>query len=284
MELKHWQYIHKVDNAIFEQFDKKNVPIDLDRDIVLPNTGVIIENQKTQRTYGIYDSEIKAIRKLKGKNAPNKDLQLLYDAFENKNITMITIDGLPGTGKTSSVVEEAIKSWINKEKKVYIVKPYVFSESYGFLPGDINEKIDPTLQNFIQWFERYSKKQFKGNGAYEHYRSQGWLEVLPLAYARGIDIENSFVIIDESQNACELLTMATRKAKGSFFCFIGDSSGFQMDNKKCTPEKNGLSDLINLLKGADYFQYIELKSVEHVLRAEEVKDILKMFLKRQEKK
>jgi predicted ribonuclease YlaK len=282
LENKHWEYIHNIDNITFDQFEKNNVPIKLDKNIVAPNTGVIIENEKTQRSYGIYDPEIKAIRKLKGKIAPNKDLQLLYDAFENKNITIIAVDGLPGTGKTSTVVEEAIKNWINKEKKVYIVKPYVFSESYGFLPGDIDEKTDPTLQNFIQWFERYSKKQFKGNGAYEYYKNQDWLKVLPLAFARGIDIENAFVIVDESQNTTELLTMATRKARASTFCFIGDTSFFQMDNKKCSPEKNGLKDLIDLLSGSPYFQHIELKTIDHILRGEEVKDIIKKFLKKRE--
>lgn len=82
------------------------MPIEIN-EYLPPNLGVYIENDDGRRTIGIVDNEYKVIRNLKGKKAPNKDLQLLYDAFQNKNITMIAIDGFVGTGKTSSVVKEA---------------------------------------------------------------------------------------------------------------------------------------------------------------------------------
>lgn len=256
------------------------MPIEIN-EYLPPNLGVYIENDDGRRTIGIVDNEYKVIRNLKGKKAPNKDLQLLYDAFQNKNITMIAIDGFVGTGKTSSVVKEAIDKWIKKEKKVYISKPHVFTENYGFLPGDIDEKLDPTLKNYSQWFNRYTNEQYEVS-AYQHYKEQDLLEIQPLAYIRGCDIPDAMLVVDECQNAIELQSIATRRAKNSLFVFIGDTSGFQFDNKKCTPNNNGFTKLIKLLDGADYFQYIELKTLEHILRSNEVRDIMRRYLKLKE--
>jgi predicted ribonuclease YlaK len=78
----------------------------------------------------------------------------------------------------------------------------------------------------------------------------------------------------------ELVSVATRKAEGSRIFFLGDTSPFQIDNPNITPSRNGLTQLVDLLQGASYFQYIEMKTVEHILRGEEVRDIVRRLFKK----
>ena len=147
-------------------------------------------------------------------------------------------------------------------------------EEYGFLPGDINEKIIPTLKNYTQYFDRLHQSGF------EALRLSGYVEILPLGFVRGMDAENISVIVDECQNTKELVTMVTRRAKDSRIFLLGDTSPFQIDLPGNTPKKNGLADVIDLLQGAPYFQYIEMKSLEHIVRSDEVRDIVRRLFKK----
>lgn len=224
------------------------------------------------------------IRPLRKSKSPNRDLRLLEDALSNPDITILAVDGLAGSGKTSTAVKYAIDNHLQNvdfkakvsEPSVLIAKPYVNAgeEEYGFLPGDINEKFDPTVQNFIQYFNRNHMAGF------DALRDSGQLEVLPLGFIRGRDLPDTVVIIDECQNTRELVTMATRKAKNSRIVFLGDTSPFQIDLPGNTPSQNGLSKLTELLTGAEYFQHIELKTVEHILRSSEARDIIRRLIKK----
>jgi len=244
------------------------------------NIAAYISNQETgQRLEGIYDPCIKGIRKLAKSQCANKDLRLYMDAILNDNITMIAVDGLMGTGKTSTIVQHIcdtlsdvnLKSKPQENPSVLISKPQFLSggEQYGFLPGDIDEKLDPTLQSFIQYFDRFHQ------AGYHKLRETGIVKLLPLGYIRGLDAENVMVVIDECQNTKELISVATRRAKKSKFFFLGDTSPFQIDRKGNTGENNGLTHLIDLLKGASYFQYIEMKTLDHIVRSVEVVDIIR---------
>jgi predicted ribonuclease YlaK len=159
-----------------------------------------------------------------------------------------------------------------------LCKPHVNAggpdEQYGFLPGDIDEKMDPTLGNFIQYFNRYSQFGF------EPLREAGYIEVKPLGFIRGLDAQNTIIVADEVQNTRELISLATRKASNSRIIFLGDTSPFQIDLTGNTPTKNGLSSLMDLLHGAPYFQYIEMKTLSHVVRSEEVRDIVRRLFQR----
>jgi phosphate starvation-inducible protein PhoH len=195
-----------------------------------------------------------------------------------------------GTGKTSTVVEKIINKYLIKdfknnkldkpaEHKILIAKPHINAggshEQYGFLSGDINEKLDPTLGNFIQYFDRWHPAGFN------KLRESGVVQILPLGFIRGLDAENMTIIVDEAQNTKELVSVVTRKAKkNSKIILIGDTSPFQIDLEQNTTEKNGLKHIIELLSGANYFQYIEMKSIEHIVRSDEVKDIVKRLFKK----
>ncbi|MDP4224883.1 MAG: PhoH family protein [Bacteroidota bacterium] len=278
MLIKHWEYTEVVDSETFDKFKAHKTPISTTSDLPA-NTAVFISNDG-KRLEGVFDPKLHAIRPLKvNKPFPNRDLRLYMDAINNPDITMIAVDGLMGTGKTSTAVESAIQ-FINDifkpnlpltSPKVVIAKPYVYAngEEYGFLPGGIDEKFDPSLVNFIQYFDRWHQAGFS------KLRDMGYIKILPLGFIRGLDAEDLIIIADECQNTRELISLATRKSKNSRIFYLGDTSPFQIDLQGSTPHNNGLTKLINLLQGAPYFQYIELKSLEHVVRSPEVRDIVK---------
>jgi predicted ribonuclease YlaK len=294
--VKHWQHVEYVTQEVYDKFVKYSIPIETQANLPY-NTAVYIECiNGGKRLEGIYDPELKAIRKLnlKGKTAGNRDLRLYLDAIHNPNITMIAVDGLMGTGKTSTAVEEVINQHLLDVKipafigedykpdpdahKVIIAKPYVNAggkyEQYGFLPGDIDDKMDPTLSNFIQYFDRFHPAGFN------KLREAGYIEIKPLGFIRGLDARNMTIIADETQNTTELISLATRKAENCRIFFLGDTSPFQIDLPGNTPKKNGLRHIIDLLQGAPYFQYIEMKTLEHIVRSDEVRDIVRRLFKK----
>ena len=288
--IKHWQHTEVVSPLDYQAYAEHGSVLEPSTPIP-DNTAVLICSSEGSKVLeGIYDPELKAIRPLKNKTAPNRDLRLYLDAIQTERITMIAVDGLMGTGKTSTCVEEVINLYLSDvvlpdahqvadwkppegAHTVMICKPYVnsggASERYGFLPGSVDEKIGPTLTNFIQYFDRCHPFGFDALHKAEY------IKILPLGFIRGLDAKNMIIIADETQNTSELISVATRKAESCRVFFLGDTSPFQIDLPGNTPEKNGLSDLIDLLQGAPYFQYIEMKSLKHIVRSAEVRDIVR---------
>jgi len=287
--LKHWEHTEIVDSAQLSFFQKNGRVIE--PKIVIPYNTAVYVSDGSKRLEGIYDPVLKGIRPLKDKTSPNRDLRLYNDALQSEHITLLAVDGLMGTGKTSTAVEYVIEKHLSSLKtnhdkeidevnrgdhKILIAKPHVNAagEEYGHLPGDIEEKFNPTLSNFIQYFDRFHQ------AGYHALSAAGYVEVLPMGFIRGLDADNITIIADECQNTRELITVATRRAKRSRIIFLGDTSPFQIDVPTNSPEKNGLSELIDLLAGAPYFQYIEMKTLEHIVRSEEVRDIVRRLFRK----
>lgn len=290
--LNHWDHTEAVEEVEFREFMNHSVPFTPSEPLEANLAVYVVCDKSSRRLEGIYDPYVKGVRPIKGGNAPNRDLRLYNDALQNPNITILAADGLTGTGKTSTVIRHLIDTHLASVRlgdnmdasdlaeegahKVLIAKPAVNSggEEYGFLPGDINEKIIPTIRNYTQYFDRYHVNGF------EALSLSGHVEVLPLGFIRGTDAENVSVIVDECQNTKELVTVVTRRADFSRFFLLGDTSPFQIDLQGNTPKKNGLVDIIDLLRGAPYFQYIEMKSLEHIVRSDEVRDVVRRLFKK----
>lgn len=294
--LKHWEHTEYISTEEYDSFTQLGTELKPTVSIGY-NTALYVEAPDRKRVECVYDARIKGIRLIKGKG-PNRDLRLYYDAVNNEDITILAVDGLTGTGKTSTTMEYLIKKNLRdvdiseqsfnysldgttderkpSDRKIIISKPMVNAggEEYGFLPGDINEKLVPTITNFTQYFDRYHPAGFT------LLREAGFVEIAPLGFIRGRDVEDTDLVVDECQNTKELITMATRRAQGTRMFFLGDTTVFQIDREGNTPEKNGLADLISLLNGAPYFMYIEMKTLEHVVRSNEVKDIMRRLFKK----
>lgn len=290
--INHWEHTEIVTSLEYSDFAKHGIPV-TPKEALPFNTAVYVTSSDGDKPLeGIYDPDIKGIRLLKDTKSPNRDLRLYRDALLTERITMLAIDGLMGVGKTSTAIEFACDKYLKDIKvpsnipvdtnlskgqhKLIIAKPYVNAggEEYGFLPGDIDEKITPTIRNFTQYIDRNHQSSF------ESLKDAGFIEILPLGFVRGMDADNVTIIADECQNTKELISLATRKAKDSRIFFLGDTSPFQIDRKGNTPTENGLVHLVDLLRGAPYFQYIEMKSLQHVLRSTEVRDVVRRLLKK----
>ena len=196
----------------------------------------------------------------------------LIEQIYNKQV--IFAGGSAGTGKTFIACAVAL-SFLEKKliRKIIVTRPHVASEDFGFLPGDIDNKMMPFLMPVFSIFE-----ELIGREKRDEYIQKGWIEILPVAFARGVTLggrDGVITIIDESENLTvkQSYLMLTRLGNhiNSKIIFAGDE--VQTDLKR---NGNTLSVLKAILKDSPYVGWIDFDSSD-VVRSEVVKDILKRF-------
>ena len=197
------------------------------------------------------------------------------DAIRKKMIVFGV--GPAGTGKTYLAMAMAITAFKNEEvSRIILTRPAIEAgEKLGFLPGDLQEKVDPYLKPLYD-----ALNDVFGPDQAAKLRERGIIEVAPLAYMRGRTLNNSMIIIDESQNATlPILKMAlTRIGTGSKMILTGDVT--QIDLSKETD--SGLQKCASILKNVDDIATISLTNRD-VVRCKIVKDIVKAFEKEEAK-
>tara|TARA_Y100000034_G_scaffold114100_1_gene149821 strand:- start:334 stop:1215 length:882 start_codon:yes stop_codon:yes gene_type:complete len=178
---------------------------------------------------------------IKFKNSAQKRF---YKTISNKDITFCI--GPAGCGKTYLSVHKALRELGDKDNRIngiVIVKPLVEAagEKIGFLPGDVDEKTLPWMMSFY-----YNIEQIIGKQRVQVLRDTGVIEVMPLAFMRGITLANKFVILDEAQNATpeQIKMFVTRIGENSKYIVTGDLE--QSDIKK---HSSGLEDAIKRFAG-----------------------------------
>lgn len=176
---------------------------------------------------------------------PKTDNQkLFYDLLDEKEIVICS--GPAGVGKSMVSVHKALellKSSKNEFYKIIICTPAVEAdEKLGFLPGTAEEKLDPYIFSTIYLFNK-----LLGEHKVNQLREQGYIQILPLAYARGINIDNAILIAEEFQNATprQVKTLITRIGYRSKFIISGDLE--QSDRYKNNKE-SGLYDALTRLE------------------------------------
>lgn len=164
----------------------------------------------------------------------NEDQKKLIDYLNDNTIPIVFITGAAGTGKTFISSYYAIKSLTDGVyNKIIITRPVVCTdEDIGFLPGNLNEKMDPWLRTIYDVFEKYVSKTY-----IEKLIKEGSIEICPLAFMRGRSFENSLILADEMQNSTpnQMKMILTRISFGSKLIINGDLE--QSDNNR-----NGLKD------------------------------------------
>lgn len=170
--------------------------------------------------------------------------QLYLNHLNNPNISVVLALGPAGTGKTLFACDYAIKSLMSgSHDKIIITRPVIsVDEELGFLPGDLNKKMDPFTRPLFDIFLQYiSQKKI------DEYLYLGKIEISPLAFMRGRTFKNSFIIADEMQNSSpnQMLMLSTRLGDNSKMVITGDLH--QSDRH----QNNGLSDI---LKKINYYQ------------------------------
>jgi phosphate starvation-inducible PhoH-like protein len=197
----------------------------------------------------------------------------LIQSIKESEITIAS--GLPGSGKTFLSCAEALKLLKNPEtpyKKIILVKSVTTlkDEEIGFLKGTLEEKMEPFIDSFLDNFNKII-----GESNTNKLREGKLIEVKPIAYVRGRSIDNSIIIIDESQNISldNMRTLMTRIGDNSKLIILGDVKQKDIRNKK----ESSLEVVINKFKDRPGFGTVELRNEEDIVRNPIIKVIEDVF-------
>lgn len=186
--------------------------------------------------------------------------------------------GPAGTGKTYLAVAAAVNALRKKEvERIILTRPAVEAgEKLGFLPGDLQDKVDPYLRPLYDaLFDIMGMDNFLKNV------EKQVIEVAPLAYMRGRTIDSSFIILDEAQNTTneQMKMFLTRLGYGSRAVITGDITQIDLPDGK----KSGLKSVINILKNVEGIGFMFFDTTD-VVRHKLVQDIIKAYEKYEVKK
>lgn len=195
-----------------------------------------------------------------------------------KNNTIVIGVGPAGTGKTYLAVAMAVSAFRAKQvNRIILTRPAVEAgEKLGFLPGDLQQKVDPYLRPLYD-----ALFDMLGAESFQKYQERGNIEVAPLAYMRGRTLDDSFIILDEAQNTTpeQMKMFLTRLGFGSKIVVTGDITQIDLPDGK----KSGLVEVIKILKNVDDIQTCKF-SDKDVVRHKLVQDIIKAYDKYEEAK
>ena len=196
----------------------------------------------------------------------NAEQAFALHAIMNPNISLVTISGVAGTGKTLLALAGSLEQK-NKYDQIILASPIVplSNKEIGFLPGDAEEKVNPYMQPL--WDNlKFIKSQFGENEkkyrAIEDMQEQDRIQICPLAFIRGRSLSNVIFIVDEAQNLTphEVKTIITRAGVNTKIILTGDVR--QIDTPYLDEQSNGLSYVIDKLKGKPLFCHITLDKGE----------------------
>ena len=214
----------------------------------------------------------------KGRPVKPKTLgQKEYIASVLKNTVTIGV-GPAGTGKTYLAVAAAVQAFREKQvNRIILTRPAVEAgERLGFLPGDLQSKVDPYLRPLYD-----ALFDMLGAETYQKYLERGNIEVAPLAYMRGRTLDDSFIILDEAQNTSreQMKMFLTRMGFGSKVVITGDITQIDLPNDKVS----GLKEAMKVLRDVEGVAICKLTK-EDVVRHVMVQRIIEAYAKFEEKK
>ena len=213
----------------------------------------------------------------KGKQIKCKTVgQKTYVDAIKKNTVVFGV-GPAGTGKTYLAVCMAVSAFKSKQvEKIVLTRPAVEAgEKLGFLPGDLQTKVDPYLRPLYD-----ALQELLGLETYAKLMERGAIEVAPLAYMRGRTLSNAFIILDEAQNTTkeQMKMFLTRMGEGSKVVVTGDITQIDLDGKQ-----SGLVHATDILSGVEGIGVCKL-TAKDVVRHPLVMRIIRAYEKASEKK
>ena len=192
--------------------------------------------------------------------------------------TIVLGAGPAGTGKTYLAVAMAVTAFRAKEvNRIILTRPAVEAgEKLGFLPGDLQQKVDPYLRPLYD-----ALFDMLGAEAFARYQERGSIEVAPLAYMRGRTLDDSFIILDEAQNTTreQMKMFLTRLGFNSKMVVTGDVTQIDLPDGK----RSGLTDAMRILRNVPDIS-INTFTEKDVVRHKLVQDIIKAYEKNEEKR
>lgn len=186
--------------------------------------------------------------------------------------------GPAGTGKTYLAVAMAVRALKEKQiAKIILTRPAIEAgERLGFLPGDLQDKVDPYLRPLYD-----ALLEFLGIDIYQKYMEKGIIEVAPLAYMRGRTLNDAFIILDEAQNTTpeQMKMFLTRFGFGSKAIVTGDITQIDLP----TDTVSGLRQVIGILKGIEGIDVVSLDETD-IIRHKLVADIVRAYAMHNQRK
>ena len=246
------------------------------------NENFIIRNgtKSALATYNAIEDKILRVEKMPayGILPRNAEQSFALHMVTDNKVQLVTLSGKAGTGKTLIALAGALKCG-SDYRKIYLARPIVplSNRDLGFLPGDIQSKMDPYMQPLFDnlsvirhQFRAKDKRVKKINQMLEDEK----LLITPLAYIRGRSLQRSFFIVDEAQNLTphEVKTIITRAGDGTKIVFTGDIQ--QIDHPYLDKRSNGLTYLISRMKDQDMYAHITLEKGERSQLADLASELL----------
>ncbi len=255
-------------NKLYKQGQNNDVSILKNK--IVSNGFYILKNGKSSVLgyYNPFDEQLERVEKqyVYGIKPKNAEQTFALHALLNPDIKLMSLQGVAGTGKTLLALASALEQH-NLYHQIVLARPIVplSNKDIGYLPGNAEDKINPYMQplfdnlKFIK--NQFGEKEKKYRKIVEM-EEQGKLKISALAYIRGRSLSNVIFIVDEAQNLTphEVKTIITRAGENTKIIFTGDV--FQIDTPYLDEQSNGLSYLIDRLKGNDLFAHITLEKGE----------------------
>lgn len=239
-------------------------------DGLIANEYLIMRNGKMS-ALGTVDPVTKMIRRIDkvaayGIMPRNAEQTFALDALMNSQLKLVSLSGKAGTGKTLLALAAALHKRKNY-RQIFMARPIIplSNRDIGFLPGDIQSKLDPYMQplydNLGVIQNQFSETDTK-NRQITKLLEEEKLVISALAYIRGRSLVNIYFIVDEAQNLTphEVKTIITRAGENTKIVFTGDI--FQIDHPYLDSQSNGLSYLIEKMQGQNLYAHINLEKGE----------------------
>lgn len=256
-----------------------------------PNQYVILKDSTNPHhtAMGRYSKEIDCIvpiykpaEGLWGIFPKNAEQSFAIDMLLNDDIKLVSLVGKAGTGKTLLAIAAGLAKTVDEGvfHRLLVSRPvFPLGKDIGFLPGDIEEKLNPWMQpiydniDFLFGASQVKARRGAGKGCQE-LMNQGLLNIEPLTYIRGRSIPQQFMIVDEAQNLTphEIKTIITRAGDGTKIVLTGDC--FQIDNPYVDSNNNGLAYVVERMKDEAITGHVSLVKGERSKLSELASNLL----------
>ncbi|HEY3445039.1 MAG TPA: PhoH family protein [Myxococcales bacterium] len=210
----------------------------------------------------------------------NVEQSFALDLLLAEDIKLVTIVGKAGTGKTLLAIAAGLQKTMDETvfSKLLVSRPiFPLGRDIGYLPGDVEEKLNPWMQPIfdnVEFLMNISRSDKKAGRGYQELIDLGILEIEPLTYIRGRSIPSQYIIVDEAQNLTphEVKTIITRVGDGTKIVLTGDP--YQIDNPYVDSTNNGLVHVVNRFKGQKIAGHITMTKGERSPLAELAANLL----------
>ncbi len=263
--------------------NKKILAVDNKVTKFYPNQYIVMK-QDTEKVIGRFTAKTNQVHTIYQPQGPtwgihprNMEQHFALDALMQDDFKLVSLLGKAGTGKTLLALAVGLYKTLDESRfhKLLVSRPvFPMGRDIGYLPGDIEQKLNPWMQPVFDSLEFLMGLGKKASRLAQDLMNQGLINIEPLAYIRGRSIPNQYLIVDEAQNLTphEIKTILTRAGLGTKVILTGDC--YQIDNPYVDSSNNGLTFSVEKFKSESLAAHVTLSKGERSELAETAANIL----------